>query len=79
MAYAVEARHPNVHQEHVWPLTERKLDSALAIGGLADYLYIGLRLDNPSQASPDQFLVVCDRHSNDQIKPILVSAGALVP
>jgi hypothetical protein len=57
---AVEIRHSNVHQENVGLLAERKLNCAFAIRSFADHLHVRLSFDYPSQARPDQLLVVSD-------------------
>ena len=61
---AVQARHVEVHEHDVGLGVARALDGLLAVGGEADELHVGQRLDEPSEAVADDAVVVGDEDAD---------------
>jgi uncharacterized membrane protein len=55
---AVEHRHPDVHQQHVWCLPLGQVHGLLAVGGLAHHLDVVLRVEQRREPGPDELLII---------------------
>ena len=62
---AVHHRHPDVHQHDVGAAARTTASAFAAVGGLADDLEVGLRVDQHADAGAEQRLIV-DEHDADR-------------
>ena len=72
---AVHHRHPDVEQAHVGPEAPRERDRLGAVGGLADDLDVGLRVEDHAEPRAHEVLVVGDQHAHASRRPSLPSAA----
>ena len=64
---AVHHRHPDVEEAHVGPDAARERHGFRAVGGLADDLDAGLRVEDHAEPRAHELLVVGDEHAHAHV------------